>query len=86
MIDEKLKKEWAESLVTKKLLEAIDKYIDVLQPKIDIYHPFEPQRTQEILAGLNGSIDAWEDIKEVLEGNWELIDVEEQDGDLPGRE
>lgn len=32
------------------------------------YAPFEPQRTQEVLANLNGARDVWEDVVEALEG------------------
>lgn len=35
---------------------------------VDAYHPFEPQKTQEILAGLNGAVDTWDFVIEALEG------------------
>ena len=51
----------------------------------DCYHPYEPQRTQEILANLNGAIDTWEIVVDLLGGDWTYVLEEEyeQVGDLP---
>jgi len=34
---------------------------------VDVYHPYEPYKTQEILAGLNGAVDTWEVVIDTLE-------------------
>jgi len=36
---------------------------------IDVYHVYQPQRTQEILAGLNGCVDTWDLVIAALEGD-----------------
>ena len=33
---------------------------------IDVYHPFEPYKTQEVFANLNGVVDTWDLILEGL--------------------
>ena len=34
----------------------------------DCYHAFEPQKTQEILANLNGCLDTWDFVLDTLDG------------------
>jgi len=69
--------EWLQSPVSKELVKRIEIYRDHLDSSkgLSAFHPFEPQRTQEVLANLNGAVDTWEDVIDILEGNWELIDV-----------
>ena len=78
-ISQQQRDEWADSLVTKELKRLIEKYLNEYIGEIDAFQPFEPNKTQELLAGINGSIDTWEDIIELLAGNWELVDEEEED-------
>ena len=33
---------------------------------IDVFHPYEPQKTQEVLAGLNAAADTWEVVIDAL--------------------
>jgi hypothetical protein len=69
-------REWLESPVNEVLIKGIQNYVDELRQAkgVEVFHPFEPQKTQEVLAGLNGAIDSWEDILEVLAGDWSLVD------------
>ena len=78
--------EWAQSPINRKLVGAIQDYIDELNQSkgLDAYHPYEPQRTQEILANLNGCIDTLELVISLLDGDWSFLEeVDEQVGDQP---
>ena len=60
--------EWLENPVTiafRKLAEWEIKGIQEVRG-IQAFHPFEPQKTQEIMANLNGALDTWEYILESL--------------------
>lgn len=73
--------EWCESEVTAYFKDLVTQRLQLLEDvgTTDVYSPFEPQRTQEILASRNGSIDAWEEVLEMLDG--ELDDISEDDDD-----
>ena len=72
--------EWTENPVTVALRDHIDSLIQELQAaKGDAYHPFQPERTQEILAGLNGAVDTWEIALEALAGDWAYFEEEENE-------
>ena len=78
--------EWTENPVTEALLGLVDAELDdVLQRRgLEAFCPFQPERTQELLATLNGYREAWEDVLETLEGSglWELdYDSEESEVD-----
>ena len=78
-LDDKLKqqvKEWAESPINEKLAFAIEDYIRELEIGLDCFHPFEPQKTQETLAGINGSVDTWRIVIDLLNGDWEFLENE----------
>ena len=63
--------EWTENPVTKLLKRLAEKEIEALEEGCttsQVFHPFEPQRTQEVMAGLNGAIDTWMELVETLEG------------------
>ena len=62
--------EWIENPVTLVFKEVAKLELsETIQAKgLDAYHPFEPQRTQEVLAGLNGAEEVWGMIVEALEG------------------
>ena len=50
----------------------------------DAYYFGEPNKTQEVLAGLNGSVDTWRIVEDCLAGDWtffEEYDREVQDGE-----
>ncbi len=82
-VTEEMIRDWADSSVTKNLLELVGEQIANLESGkgVTCYHPFEPQRTQEVLAGLNGSVDTWSIVQELLGGDWEYFEEEESDGE-----
>jgi hypothetical protein len=71
--------EWKESQVTEALKAKIETYSGFVRSAegIDAYHPFDPQRTQEILAGLNAIVDTLELVLEWLEGDWDSLELED---------
>jgi len=69
--------EWAESPVNEALIELIKTYIKNMTQE-DFYHPFEPYKTQESLAIRSGVIDTWEEVIEVLEGDWAILESEDE--------
>ena len=78
--------EWIENPVTIALKEYVETELqETLHLKgLDAFHPFQPERTQEILANLNGMKDAWEVIRDALsvaDELEELLEGEEDDGD-----
>jgi hypothetical protein len=46
---------------------------------LDAFHPFQPERTQEIWAGLNGAIDAWEVVIAALDGEGIMNDEQDEE-------
>ena len=82
-IDPKLLEEWTESPVTKKLAEFVASELEEISGSrgINAYHPFEPQRTQEILANLNGCRETLEFWLAALDGDPSYFMDEEEDGD-----
>ena len=78
--------EWKDNPVTRKLLDLVVSQIKEIQvAKGECFHPFQPERTQEIMAGLNGCEDTWEIVQSLLEGDWEYFDEEddEPERDIP---
>ncbi len=75
-------REWLDSPVTVafKLACELERDESAEAKGVDFYHPYEPHKTQEILAGLNGAVDTWEVVIEALE---ELADEqgEQYDGE-----
>lgn len=76
--------EWAESPVTLTLLEIVKQEVtEFEEAKKDAFAPFDPQRTQEILAGINGAQDSWEMIAPLLQADeaaWDhYLKTEEED-------
>lgn len=72
--------EWKDSLVTKTLLDYVTSEIKRTQDAMgNCFHPFQAEKTQEIMAGLNGARDTWEQIQELLEGDWSQLDEEEDE-------
>lgn len=69
--------EWTENPVTLELKKRFNLEIEQLrESKADAYHPFQPERTQEVLANLNGSEDTWELALSSLEGRGVFDDEE----------
>ena len=80
--------EWIENPVTLALKEFCRNEIEetIRLKGLDAFAPFQPERTQEILANLNGMRDAWETIEGALSESDELMalfegEEDEQDGD-----
>ena len=86
-ISKKQVQEWAENPTNELLISLITDHIEYLNALkgAESYVPYDPQRTQENLAALNGELGAWADIVLVLQGDWESLDHEEDEhlGDIP---
>jgi hypothetical protein len=66
--------EWTENPVTLYLKEKVEEEIEMLEGAArtsNVYKPFEPEKTQELLATLNAAIDGWELVLEALNGDME---------------
>jgi hypothetical protein len=72
--------EWRESPVTLLLKDLVEKQIKELKAsRADAFHPFDPQRTQETMASIEGAIDTWEIVaNQVLDGDFSYV-MEEAD-------
>ena len=72
--------EWVESTVTQELKAHFASQIKELRDAMaDAYAPYDPQRTQEILANLNGAQDTWELAIVLLDGDWSYFEEEEDE-------
>jgi hypothetical protein len=72
--------EWAENPVTLEFKRLVEKEIEECRLSMaEAFCPFEPQQTQEIMAGLNGAADTWEKVGIALEGDWTWIMEEESE-------
>ena len=71
--------EWSESTINAELIRRVEEYKDFVQSArgVDAFHPFEPQRTQEVLCGLNAIVDTLDIVVELLEGNWEPLELDD---------
>ena len=66
--------EWTENPVTIYLKDKVKEELEILEAACrtsNIYKPFEPEKTQELLATLNAAIDGWELVLEALNGDME---------------
>jgi hypothetical protein len=72
--------EWIESPVTILIKEAFQRECDDIAASrgLDAFSPFEPQKTQEVLANLNGFVDAMEVVISVLDGDLSSIEEDEE--------
>ena len=72
--------EWTENPITELIREAFEKERDEISQSrgLDAFSPFEPQKTQEILANLNGFVDAMDVVIDVMEGDLSSIEEEEE--------
>lgn len=62
--------EWTENPVTLYFRQVVTEERDFFMSGkcVDTYHPFEPHKTQEIIANLNGSCDSLSWILRMVEG------------------
>ena len=74
--------EWVENPVTIELAQHIASELQEIHgaKELDAFHPFQPERTQEILAGLNAAEEQLECVLAWLEGDWTFLE-DEEDGD-----
>jgi hypothetical protein len=73
--------EWSESMVTQYVVSLFEGYRDALQEVVstDVYHPYEPQKTQEVLANINGAVDAWESAIDALKAEENFYEFSEDE-------
>ena len=78
--------QWKDNPTTEELHRLVLSEIELTREAMgNTYHPFEPAKTQEIMANLNGSLDTWEVILDLLGGDWDIfIEDEEDDGESVG--
>ena len=74
--------EWVENPVTIELAQHIASELQEIRGSkgLGAFHPFQPERTQEILATLNGCEEILEMVLAYLEGDWTFLE-DEEDGD-----
>ena len=68
--------EWTENTVTLYLKDKVKEEIELLENACrtsNVYKPFEPEKTQELLATLNAAIDGWELVIDALNGDMEEL-------------
>jgi hypothetical protein len=74
--------EWTENPVTVLIKESLQKERDDMAQSrgLDAFNPFEPNKTQtqEILANLNGYVDAMDVVISIMEGDLSSIEEEEE--------
>jgi hypothetical protein len=72
--------EWTENPITELIRESFEKERDEIAQSrgLDAFSPFEPQKTQEILANLNGFVDAMDVTIAVLGGDLSSIEEEQE--------
>ena len=72
--------EWTENPVTIMFREVLERERDDIAASrgLEAFTPFEPQKTQEILANLNGYVDAIDVVIACLAGDWSSLEEEEE--------
>ncbi len=72
--------EWIENPVTLafKAVAEFEISENIAAKGLRAYHPFEPEKTQEILAGLSGAEEAWVEVVEALEGEGIMEEEDEE--------
>lgn len=73
--------EWTENPVTIFFREMLERERDEIAQSrgLDAFAPFEPHKTQEIMANLNGFVDAINVVIEALQGDWSSIEEAEDE-------
>lgn len=81
MIQEQQIRDWTENPVTIEFRKNLERELMVAEESkgLNAFQPFQPERTQEILANLNGYADAVMTVLEALEGDWSLFEVDENE-------
>lgn len=71
--------EWTENPVTIYFKDRVEDELEYFSSHrgLDVFHPFEAQKTQEVLANFNGSVDSLSWVLRLVEG--ELAEDEEVD-------
>lgn len=82
-IDPKLVEEWADSPVTRHLLQyVLTELEEILESRgVNAFVPDNPQRTQEILVRLNGNREILLNMQEALQGNPIYFSDDEEEDD-----
>ena len=72
--------EWTENPVTLLFKAIAEKEREEYEGSkgLDCFHPFDPQRTQEMFANLNGCVDTWDLVIAALEGEGIMDDEDEE--------
>ena len=71
--------EWTENPVTELFLSLVKRQLEELkEAKSDAFHPFEPQKTQETMAQIEGAIDSWEIVADILTGDWTYLEEDDE--------
>ena len=73
--------EWTENPVTELIKQSLEKEREeiALSRGLDAFSPFEPQKTQEILANLNGYVDALDVVVAIMDGDLSSIEEDEDE-------
>ena len=73
--------DWIESPVTEALKKFVEVRIDETYAAkgVQVYCPGDPNKTQEMAAGLAGNLEVWEILQEALEADLAFIDMLEED-------
>ena len=73
--------EWLDNPVTLVFKEFARQELEdtIISQGLDAYTAFDPHKTQELLAGLNGAKDVWEDVTEALNGEGLAFEEEEDE-------
>lgn len=71
--------EWTENPITQAFLEVLQRERDELAASrgLEAFTPFDAHKTQEVLANLNGYVDAMDTIIAALGGDWSSLEEEE---------
>ena len=81
-ISQKQIQEWSESPVTEFLRIGITSYVDQMFYEMGhAFEPFDPQKTQERMASIFGTIDALEDMILLFEGDFSFLELDSEDQD-----
>lgn len=76
--------EWTENPVTVAFKAAVEQERDemMMARGLECFTPFEPQKTQELMASLNGAYDTWCIVSDTLSGEGLFEEEEDDIGDI----
>ena len=74
--------EWLDNPVTQVFKETVQEERDATSQAIgvEVYHPYQPERTQEVLCSLNAAVDTWDQVLYALDPEG-IRDAFEEDED-----